>query len=195
MHTGLPLLNQNNFWPVCLHRPTSQNCLVPCDSVAAIKQHGLGGFVVFPSCQHGMLPVLEKAPVDIACHIVVPVCDLGLEELLASSNKVSHSFILLLVEAAKPQDRLLVNHTSHIICQQRLFLHSTDQCFHLSLQISPCKPEVRLIHINLGDLCLLQKSGAMEGLLVQDPMMGIISEVRRLVSGGRSVAHEVLLCR
>eukprot|EP00957_Ditylum_brightwellii_P054678 4142872-Ditylum_brightwellii.AAC.1 len=87
MHMGLPLLDQNNIWPVRLYKPISQNCLIPRDSGAVIKQHGLRGFAVFPSLQHGALPVLEKAPVDIAHHIIVPVHNLGLEELLTSSNK------------------------------------------------------------------------------------------------------------
>eukprot|EP00957_Ditylum_brightwellii_P029479 2228561-Ditylum_brightwellii.AAC.1 len=87
MHAGLPLLNQNHIWPVCLDRLISQNSLIPRDSGAVIKQHGLGGFVVFPSHQHRVLHVLEKAPVGIVCHIVVPFHNLGVEELLTSSNK------------------------------------------------------------------------------------------------------------
>eukprot|EP00957_Ditylum_brightwellii_P017486 1317243-Ditylum_brightwellii.AAC.1 len=100
MCTGLPLLDQNSIWLVCLYRPVNQNCLVLHDSSVVSKHHGLGGFVILPLQWHRVIPIFEKAPVDILCHIIVPVSDLGLEELLSSSNKMSHSFILLMVEVA-----------------------------------------------------------------------------------------------
>eukprot|EP00957_Ditylum_brightwellii_P038951 2943377-Ditylum_brightwellii.AAC.1 len=87
MCAGLPILYQNNNRPVCLYMPVHQNCLIPCDSGVVNKHHGLGGLIIFPPCWHGVIPILEEAPVDILCHIVMPVCDLGLEEFLASSNK------------------------------------------------------------------------------------------------------------
>eukprot|EP00957_Ditylum_brightwellii_P007092 538433-Ditylum_brightwellii.AAC.1 len=75
MHAGLPFLNQNNIWLVCLYRPICQNFLVPHDCDVIRQHHGLGGLVILPSQQHGVFPVLEEAPVDILCHIIVPVHD------------------------------------------------------------------------------------------------------------------------
>eukprot|EP00957_Ditylum_brightwellii_P103485 7885530-Ditylum_brightwellii.AAC.1 len=111
-----------------------------------------------------VLPIFEKAPVVILCHIIVPVSDLGFEELLASSNKVANSVGLF-----------------------------TDQGFSLPSKASSCKPEVGQIRINPRDLCLLMEPGTMNRFLQQDLLMGIISEVRHAKLQGRSILHKILL--